>query len=627
MPFYGSYQQTFVTNAPALLASGKTVDSLAVGQVAILDGKTYVSTTTPTYATNKGLYFVWGTPNITLGDFGGMPNENEYTKLIKGKLIKGFRAKKAARGQTPVYTVGWSGDVSDTDTLFAKTGERKSLFIKLTGTIIDRLYDRQGVIKEFVTTPACIDDCTDTCASVLCDKLAYELADQINSDKDFSKFIRAKAIVSCTGVDAPSTTTCYRFALSVCDTGDQSSLGLVQSKYPSENVIGIASRNGATTTYTLIKDANTAPADYVGFSYVVPDCGTCPTGYTHQIAAKVFDVAINTSSAYPGGLPGFISHGTVTASGGKDHYVTLVNPTQDTAAFIAAVGAISGASATFTTSQKEACNQTTPTAISWVADGTLARQSRVYRITLADDTCGVNRLAALQAAYPALTVSVVDSSGSCVHTYAATVKSDCYEIGCAIDSVVFTAPAIFEGVNWVAVPDAGPAEDATCKCGLQLETSFFHRTTNECTFNAFPYENDTVHIQISNYNPDFNADPCEGQWAVKQIRQVQYPQGHGAYIQKLEEKSKAYDARTRSWDAVTREAQGYTLQADPNKFYDQYSLDFETKYFTAGGWSEQYVDSWTLNIYVPEGTGSPLEAAVNGYLASAGIEEEGVVLP
>lgn len=616
-----------MTNSPALLAQGKTVGSLAVGQIGILDGKTYTSVNNPTYATNKALYFVWGTPNVTLGDFGGMPNENEYSKLVKGKLIKSFRAKKAKRGQTPVYTVGWSGDVSDTDTLSAKVGQSKSLFIKLSGTIIERLYDKQGVTKEFVTVPACTDDCSDICADVLCPDLAYQLADQINSDKDFKKFIRAKAIVSCTGVTAPTETTCYKFKLDVCDTGDDAALGIVQSSYPNENIV-VTNRYDSTTSYGVVENANTAPAAFVGYTNVVPDCGICPTGYTHQVGANTFDVAITTGNTFPTGLPGYISKTGPTATGGKDHYVVLVNPAQDKAAFQAAVVAANAAYvATFTSAQKEKCIQTTPVSIAWVANGILKKQSKTYQITLADDVCGVNRLADLQAAYPTLTVSVVNGAGSCVHTYSTSTDSQCYEVGCAIENAVFTSPAIFEGVEWKALPAAAPGTGATCICGLQIETAFFNRKTNECTFDAFPYENDIVHVQFSNYNPDYNADPCEDPWVIKKIRQVQYPQGDGAYIQHLEKKSKAYDGRYRAYDAVVRDVQGYSLQANANKFYDQYVLEFETKFFTSGGWSEQYTEMFSLNFFVPEGSGDALEAALNGYIVSAGIDGEGVILP
>ena len=627
MGLFQSYQQVFVTNSPALLAQGKTVDSLAVGQIGILDGKTKIATTTPTYAKNKALYFVWGTPDIDAGDFGGVPNENEYTKLIKGKLIRGFRAKKAKRGQTPVYTIGWSGDAADTDTLSAKVGQSKSVFIKLTGTVIDRLYSKQGFIKELVTVPDCTDECTDTCADILCPDLAYQLADQINSDKDLKKFIRAKAIVSCTGVTPPAETTGYKFQLNICDTGDQAALGTVQAQYPDED-IKIANRLNSTSTYEVTEDTNTAPANFVGYINVAPDCGECPTGYTHQDAANIFDVAITTDATFPTGLPGFISHGTKTVSGGKDHYATLVDPDQDVDAFIAAVTAANASyTVALTSSQKEACIQTSPVNVAWVASGTVNRQSKEYRITLADSVCGTNRLADLQATYPDLTISVVNSSGDCVHTYSTTTVSNYYEVGCAIESVVFTAPAMFEGVAWKAVPADALADGTTCKCGVQIETAFFKNSTSECSFDAFPYENDIVHAQISNYNPDYNGDPCENEWAVKQIRQVQYPQGDGAYIQFLEQKSKQYDQRFRAYDSVVRNLQGYSLQADAHKFYDQYVLEFATRFFTAGGWSEEYSEVFSLSIFVPEGTGSALEAAVNGYLISAGIDEDATILP
>ena len=563
MGLYQSYRQVFVTNAPSLLAQGKTVDSLAVGQIGILDGKTNLSVNAPTYANNKAIKFVWGTPDVNLGDFGGVPNENEYTKLIKGKLIKAFRAKKAVHGKTPVYTVGWSGDAADTDTLFAKAGEAKSLFIKLSGTIIDRLYDKQGFVKQLLTVPACVDECGDLCASVSCPDLATQLVDQINSDKDLSKFIRAKSIVSCTGVTPPTEGTCYKFALSVCDTGDQGSLGIVQSKYPNEE-ISVIGRNGSTTTYGVTKLVNTAPAAFTGYVTVAPDCGTCPAGYTY----------------------------TAAASGGV----------------------------------KESCTQTSPVSVAWTANGTAKNRTKTFTLTIADSVCGTNRLADLQAAYPTLTVALVVASGSCVHTYSTAVTSNCYSVGCAVDSITYPEIPMFEGAEWVAVPDAALPNGAACKCGIQIETSFFNRKTNECTFDAFPYENDIVYVQISNYNPDYNASPCETDWAVKQIRQVQYPQGHGAYVQHLEKESKQYDLHYRSYDPVVRDIMGYSLQADASKFYDQYTLVFETKFYTSGGWSEQYAETFSLDLFVPEATGTFLETAINGYLTSAGIGEDGAVV-
>lgn len=618
MPFYQSFPQVFVTNSPALLAEGQTVENLAIGQIGLLDAKTYKAVSAPTYAKNKALIAVWGTPNIDLGDFGGVPNENEYSKVIKGKLVKGLRAKKAKRGQTPVYTVGWSGDAADSDSLFAKKGESKSLFIKLSGTVIDRLYSTQGIVKQFITVPDCIDDCDDSCGDVDCQNLANQIVEQINGDKDFKKFIRAKAIIECTPAIQVVETDCYEYLLDVCDTGDDLALGLVQAQYPLNKVVR-KSRSGAISTYAVILDAAVAPVDYASSALSVPDCPVCAQG-TLEAEANVFQVKIACGSTPA--LPGQLVAVKVSSDPQFDVYSVTVDIAQDKDAVIAAAEA-SCVSAVFIGSKRNVC-VLAPTNIAWYAGEVLKKREKEYQITLADSICGTNRLADLQAAYPDLVISVINSAGSCVHSYKAAVKSNCYSVGCAIEEIKYVKPAMFEGAEWKEVAVA--ASSSSCKCGIQIETAFVHRATNECSFDSFPYENDIVHVQISNYNPDYNADPCEGEWAVKQIRQVQFPQGHGAYIQHLEKESKQYDQRFRSFEPVVREVQGYSLQADPNKFYDQYVLEFDTKWKSSGGWSEDYTQSFHLNFFVPEGQGAQLENALLSYVSSAGIEEDGIAI-
>lgn len=618
MPFYQSFPQVFVTNSPALLAEGQTVENLAIGQIGFLDAKTYKAVTSPTYAKNKALFAVWGTPNIDLGEFGGVPNENEYSKIIKGKLVKGVRAKKAQRGQTPVYTVGWSGDMADTDTLFAKKGENKVLFIKLTGTVIDRLYSQQGIVKQFIASPACIDSCDDSCGDADCKDLVHQLVDQINNDKDFKKFIRAKALLNCDPAEVVVEKDCYEFLLDACDTGDDLALGLVQAQYPLNKVVR-KSRNGAISTYAVVLDVATAPADFESSALSVPDCPVCTQGEL-VAEANVFQVRVKAGEVPA--LPGQILATKVSSDPQFDVYSVTVAVAEDKAAVVAAAEA-AGSVAMFIGSRRNVC-VLEPVTIAWVAGEVLKKREKEFQITLADSVCGTNRLADLQAAYPELVVSVVNSAGNCVHTYKAAVPSNCYSVGCAIEEIKYVKPAMFEGAEWKEVPAA--ASEASCQCGLQIETAFVNRTTNECSFDSFPYENDIVHVQISNYNPDYNADPCEGEWAVKQIRQVQFPQGHGSYIQHLEKESKQYDQRFRSSDAAVREAQGYSLQADPNKFYDQYVLEFDTKWKSSGGWSEDYTQSFHLNFFVPEGQGAQLEQALLSYVTSAGIEEDGIAI-
>lgn len=622
MGLFQSYKQVFVTNSPALLPSGDTVDHLAVGQVGIIDAKTNLGVTAPTYGTTKAIKLVWGTPNVDLGISGGVPNENEYTKLIKGKLIKGFTGKKAVHAQTPIYTVGWSGDVSDTDTLSGRAGEAKHLYIHLSGTIIERLYSRQGLTKLFLTTPPCTDDCALGCDVQDCNQIADQLVQQINQDKDFRKFIRAKAIKSC---DTGATThVCYVFELVVCDTGDDAALGLVQAQYPTETVVRSA-RQGSESTYQVVKTTNSAPSDFTNAGIVfIPDCPTCPSGYTAVTSNFVYTVQ-RADAGSSGNLTtvktdyGVVSPETAVRLSYEMGTSTYLIATADDHAAV-------GVDIKHSIGQSRySCVLTTPTTIAWVAGTNLENQDRTVRLTIGDTICGDDRLTELQAAYPDLTVSLVDPDGNCVHTYQTTITSDCYLPGCAIEDAHFTLPAMYQGDSWVLQPLSGDTTD--CLCGVQIESAFFSNVTNECTFDALPYENDVVHVQISNYNPDYNAVPCQAtDWAVKQIRQVQYPQGDGAYIQRLEKESKSYDLRERPYEPLLREIQGYSFQAQTGVFYDEYTLSFDTKYMTSGGWSEQYTDSWKLHVFFPEGTGAAFESAINTYLASAAIQEDAVVL-
>lgn len=625
MGLYQSFNQVFVTNTSSLLAAGNTVDQLAVGQIGILDAKTYLGVTAPTYAKNKALLAVWGTPDVYVGDFAGMPNENEYSKIIKGKLIRRFRAKKAQRGQTPIYTVGWSGSVSDTDTISFLPGESKNLYVKLTGTVIDRLYSNQGITKVFKNSGSVIADCDDACTSISALAGAREIVDQMVNDKDFRKFIRVGILQSPTS--SATTQACYTYLLTVCDDGTDGALGAVQGQYTSDKVRGI-DRIGAYSTYQIIKDAHSTPSAFTQGGVFVPNCASCPAGYTLTASAVVLQVRTASTVDATAIHAAFTAEVTVTAVSTSPQFniflVTFATTADITAKIAEAVAA--GYEATNIGINNQICTLDTPVSTAWVEDTTVTRlrQEKDYTLTVADTTCGSNRLVDLQAAYPDLTVAVVSASGSCAHTFTTTTLSDCYIAGCAVDTIVFNAPAVFEGQSWT--PAADEAGDADTLVGIQIESAFFNMRTNECTFDAFPYENDVVHVQISNHNPDFNADPNETEWAVKQIRQVKYPQGHGAYVQHLEKESKGYDQRDRNWDPVVREVQGYSLQADPAKFYDQYVLEFDTKFKTPGGWAADTTQSFNLTFFVAEGTGAAIETAFNTYLTSAGIEEDGAVV-
>lgn len=630
-----SFGVHFVTNSPTLLASGQTVENIAVGQIGILDAKTHRAVTSPTYATTKALQIVWGTPD--LGDLplmAGVPNQNDYSKLIKGKLLTNFRGKAAKRPKNEVWTVGWSGDNADTDTLFALPGQVKHLFVKLTGAPIDKLYGVDGVTRQFSTKAGTTDDCGDPCSEVDCRLLVDDLVKQINADPQIgsgstafgnkNRLIKASSIVDC---DSPPTVTYdidYKFCLTICDTRDDQALGFVQAQYPDDKVVR-DSVSGASSTYVIVSDTNSTPADYVNDSQVVVrDCADCPDGYT-LVPAGLFVYQVQREDAGDAGALAAVeadygiaaadeSAARINYEFGASTYV-IVSETEQTASGVDILTFVDKTT-------RPTCVLDTPTTTSWVSCGTLTKFGKTFRLTVADSPCGVDRFADVQAAYPDLTVTEVDASGDCVHTFETTVFSQPVAEGCSEDELIFIKPDAFEGIEWVEVTTL---TGSGCKCGIRIESAFVNRITNECTFDYFPYESDTIHIQISSFDPDYNKSPDEADWVVKKIQNFEHAAGFGAHIRELERESKSYYLRERSFDPVVREIEGYQFITDPNRYYDEYVLEFNFEYLV-NGWAQKYTDAYSLHVYFPEGTGGDFEAAINGYIASSGIQLDPVVL-
>lgn len=626
-----SYRQVFVTNNPALLASGSTVETLAVGQIGILDAKTHLAVTTPTYATTKAFNIVAGTPDLSdLPLLSGVPNENSYSKLVKGKKIVNFRGHKAKRGQNQIITVGYSGDVTDTNSLFAKNGEVRRLYLTLTGGAIDKLFSKQGITRQYYYESPLKDNCVDTCANANPREIASFLVKQINSDTQINRYIKASTIESCTpALDPAVSQTIYKFQLAVCDNKDDVSLGLVQSQYPTAQVkrVGV---NGSSSIYEVQKTTNSAPADYSNAGVVlIPDCTTCPSGYTAYPTGFVY-VVKRQDSGTSGNLVTLKSDYSISATG-ETAYRTAYEFGQSTYVVVSTV-AISSPSGTdvltFQGQSRNSCVLTTPTTIAWAGSGTLTKYGKVFKITLGDNVCGTNRLAELQAFYPDLTIAIVDAAGTCVHTYSTTVYSNAVEAGCSVQSLKWVKPTGFDGVSWKEPADDTAIPDGTvCLTGVKIEVTYVNRVPTEATYDYFSYEDDTVYVSASTYDPNYHNAPAAGyqDWAVKQVQSPQYPAGFGAYVRKLEKQSKSYELRERSFDPVVREAEGYTFQAQARDYYDEYVLDFEFSYLT-NGWSQQTTDHYSVSVFFPEGQGKAFEAAVNSYLASANIAIDPVVL-
>jgi hypothetical protein len=620
-----SYKKTFVSNSSTLLASGATVENIAVAQVGILDGITNVATTAPTYAKNKALKFVWGTPDLSyLLTNSGVPNQNDYSKLVRGKAITSFKGVKAKRGQQEVVTIGWSGDTSDENTLFAEPGEVKWLFLKLTGGPIDKKFSLQGVTRQYSVSAGTIDDTDPIDTRILAD----DLVKQINSDNYINTFVKAGALYFPSSTPGGADTD-YEFLLRVCDTRDNAALGNVQSQYPNDTVKRI-STEGAKSVYQIVRDTNSLPTAFSTVdTTLIPDCDECPTGYTFTDYGFAYKV-VRADAGSAGNLTTLKSDygiSTSTELGSRVLYESGVS-TYIIVADATISAAVGTDVLTFLGDARAACVLSSTSTVGWQSGDTFTTYTKDYTLTIADDHCGDDRLTDIQAAFPSLSVSLVaESSGECVHTYSTSVKSNRVQLGCSIDQIKWNKPQAFEGVEWDEVP--GSFDGTQYKVGVRIEATFVpYVTDNNETFGYFPaYEQQAVHIQASEFDPNYNNAPESevSHWVIRKIQGFEQAIGSGIGVRVFEKESLSYELRERSFDPVVRQIENYQFQAQVDKYYDEYILGFDFDY-KVGGFADRYTDAYKLHVFFPEGQGKNFEAAINGYLSSVSVNIDPVVL-
>lgn len=620
----GSFTRVLVSNIGTILASGST-ENLAVGQIGIFDAETYQATTAPVYNKNKSIIIAQGMPGPpVMVKMGGLPGvRSEKTDAIKGNLIHRFRSFRGKRGQTDLVAIGYDG-VDSTKTIWARKDEIKYLYIKLTGQPINKIASPNGLILRYSVHTGfdicCGPDCDD-CATADVEKLVDWLVDQINKDSKHYGMVRAYKKVNWGTPPTAETTVGYTtYQLTIADMGDEGALGRVQAQYPNDTVT-LYSRDGATSlsTYRLTHATSVGtPADFTtSTTTLIPDCPTCPSGYTASAVTNLYEITV------PGGatvtssqITNMIAKQLLSESQGRDTYLVSVNVNRTVAQVVTQVEAIAGWEVVYLRQSPFSCALDTPTTTAWTSAVTGVKVQRPYHLTLRDNECGSNRLAELVAAYAAIgTVTLVSGapSGACTHIYSINVLSDFIEDGCQQPTPKFITPPGYGGATWVQVPPTADGEDGVF--GIWLEATFTNRITGSCDYGYFDFEADGVHIQVSNYDPDYNAPPSQAFWPVTPLRQFQLPQNLGIMIKKLEEDSKEFTLRAFSMDVGVRKAEGYTLFADPNLYYDQYSLHY-SKRIGVGGFSTVYEDRHIVNVYFPVGQGKQFADAINSYITS-----------
>lgn len=272
------------------------------------------------------------------------------------------------------------------------------------------------------------------------------------------------------------------------------------------------------------------------------------------------------------------------------------------------------------------CTPPTGTTATWVNTSTLLAYQKPLKITVGDD-CGTNVLAQIQAAYPTLAITQLGGTpeGNCTHVYQTNILSTPVAADCSLKEVKYVFPSTYKGVSWIDNSPVTTAQTGVV-AGVKLESAFVDRITNECTYDYFPKEYDGVHLEASYYNPDYNSDPCDTtNWPITKIQSIAYPHGDGYMVRKQEDRQSSLLLRERSFSPAVREVEGYTYNSRLSKYYDEYTLTFDFDYQVLG-WSNKYNDQYRLTIFVEEGQGKAIEAAVNSYIVSTNVGLDPVVL-
>lgn len=151
--------------------------------------------------------------------------------------------------------------------------------------------------------------------------------------------------------------------------------------------------------------------------------------------------------------------------------------------------------------------------------------------------------------------------------------------------------------------------------GIKFTGAFVEHDSDNCYFDLFPYNSDPVHIQLSEYNPDWHGSRCESTYPVTELQDVAYPMGAGQMVQRYEAMAKGWDMRYYyKYDIAARKAEGQYLNTDVSLNYDQYSISFSVSYHVLG-WSRIEEDNYTVEVFVPTGyTG--FKNAINTYISS-----------
>lgn len=620
------YKQFYVATTGDILSSGTTTD-LGIGQLGFFNPVNWQATTAPNFPTVQSIVIAQGTPELQLAE-GEMQSDVSFkSKPIFGKNIQGARVVKAQKPQQRIISVGFDG-VDNSKTLTAKPGDTLTVYLTLTGQPISRFYtdDQKGLIVPLTVGTPCPDECSDNCgdtvpANTLADNIIKSFNDyRIYGNQKLSDYVKVEKLVDCNTPSGFTTQSYTKWCLTICDDGTNTALGKVQAQYPGLKVTR-KSRLESLSTYEL-EDAtgDGAPANYVNESTsVVPNCSSCPSGYTFVPEYSVFEIIRDgnvTANTIDSAYSGLIIAGSVvklSTDGGRSIFTVFVNGTTLTAQATDIVSLVA--------TRQGLCTLDSGVETSWESCGTCTKAEKAWQISLKDTPCGVSRLADLQAAYAGIgTVTVIENdSDFCTRLYKLVTLSDNYCPDCDSPLYQWLTPPSFEGNDWTPVITTdGPGTD--CVAGVRFTSAFYMPERDACTFDGIPYYSDPLYIEVSTFDPE-QTDICSDEpgWApVTLLQEIKFPKGYGNFISALEKLDKYYKNVFYNADPVVRKYRGWEWNTEFKGYYDEIVLNYSVNIGGTFG-SQVRTEYYEDHYFIPQTESSEFLNTLNSFLSTVDV--------
>ena len=269
-------------------------------------------------------------------------------------------------------------------------------------------------------------------------------------------------------------------------------------------------------------------------------------------------------------------------------------------------------------------NDGTPVSIKWAEGETGVVVSESYNIQLADDECGTNRLAELQAAYPNLTIAVSTvGAGGCQTVYTTTVLSNPVFDECdpiLLDLYFTEAPSAYNFTHWTK---AAKVYNEDALMGIRIKGKMNIFAGSEDYRFDIPNIYDSTRISVSSEVGMVNESYKQGRvgrFAVKMLSVASKPDSLGMDLRDLENRARIHYTMSpvHEDNNIARYLLGEESLLKPTAQYVTYNIWIRTSKI-AGMFSKEEVTNQKYIIAAEVGRHLGVEDVVNALATAAGV--------